>query len=253
LEAYLNTPLFVRHHRRLSLTSTGQVYLEAVHEALDRLNSVTDQLFPARQNQTVTLHCTSGVATLWLAPKLGSFQKLYPNIDLRINTLDQSFGNRKYPSSDLEIYIQGEAAPDPFAQQLLTSTITPVCSPKLFLNRQRPDEPVAVLAYELIHVLGYDDDWHRWFRSYGLNEVAIPRGLFVDGSLIAIEAAQRGDGIMLGRRPFIDRHLQSGALVEVFEKPFHLHTDYYLRQPPRSTGRRANSIVVSWLTELSRS
>jgi hypothetical protein len=41
-----------------------------VHEALDRLDTVTDQLFPVRQNQVVTLHCSASVATLWLAPEL---------------------------------------------------------------------------------------------------------------------------------------------------------------------------------------
>ena len=251
LEAYLNTPLFVRHHRRLSLTSTGQTYLEAVHKALDRLDSITDQLFPDRQNQVVTLRCTSVVATLWLAPQLGSLQKLHPNIDLRINTLDQSYDNLQIPTTDLEIFIRREGASDPYAKKLLTSTITPVCSPKLFSNHQRFDQPADVLDHKLIHVLGYDDDWHRWFRSYGLNEVDIPRGLSVDGSLIAIEAAQRGDGMMLGRRPFIDRYLQSGGLVEAFVKPFHLHADYYLRQPPWSTGRRASGLVAHWLTDLA--
>ena len=59
------------------------------------------------------------------------------------------------------------------------------------------------------------------------NDVDVSHGLMVDGSLIAIEAAQRGDGIMLGRRPFIDKHLQSGRLVEVFSKPYYLYADYY--------------------------
>jgi LysR family glycine cleavage system transcriptional activator len=251
LEAYLDTTLFVRHHRRLSLTSTGLAYLEAVHEALDRLDSVTDQLFPGRQNQTVTLRCTSAVATLWLAPQLKSLQALHANIDLRIMTLDQSFGYHNSPRADLEIFIQGEGTNDSNVSKLLTSTITPVCSPRLFSYKQRPKVPADVLEHDLIHVLGYDDDWHRWFRSHRLNEIEVPRGLSVDGSLIAIEAAQRGDGIMLGRRPFIDRHLQSGELVEVFVKPFHLHANYYLRQLPRSSGGRASRIVANWLTELA--
>jgi DNA-binding transcriptional LysR family regulator len=113
------------------------------------------------------------------------------------------------------------------------------------------EQPADVLAYELIHVLGYDDDWHRWFRSHQLNEVDVPRGLSVDGSMIAIESALRGDGIMLGRRPFIDRYLQSGELVEVFAEPFYLHADYYLRQPPRSSGRQASSMVANWIIELA--
>ncbi len=251
LEAYLNTPLFVRHHRRLSLTSTGQAYLEAVHQALDRLDSVTDRLFPGRQNQAVTLRCTSGVAALWLVPQLRSFKNLHPNIDLRIKTLDQSHEYYNFPREDLEIFIQGEGVDDSHAGKLLTSTITPVCSAKMFSQRQRPKVPADVLEYELIHVLGYDDDWHRWFRNHRLNDVEVPRGLSVDGSLIAIEAAQRGEGIMLGRRPFIDRHLQSGELVEVFSKPFHLYADYYLRQAPPTTGRGASVIVAKWISELA--
>ena len=251
LETYLNTPLFVRHHRRLSLTSTGQAYLEVVHEALDRLDTVTDRLFPGRQNQAVTLRCTSGVAALWLVPQLRSFKKLHPNIDLRIKTLDQSLEYYNLPREDLEIFIQGEGDADSHAVKLLTSTITPVCSATLFSQRQRPKVPTDILEYELIHVLGYDDDWHRWFRSHRLNNVGVPDGLSVDGSLIAIEAAQRGDGIMLGRRPFIDRHLQSGELIEVFSKPFHLYADYYLGQAPPTTGRGASAVVANWISELA--
>lgn len=251
LEAYLDTPLFIRHHRRLSLTSTGQAYLDAVHEALDRLDSVTDQLFPGRQNKVVTLRCTSGVATLWLAPQLAALQKRHTNIDLRIKTLDLAFEYPNSPSADLEIFIQGNGFNDSHAHKLLTSTVTPVCSPKLFSYRQRPQTPVDVLDHELIHVIGYADDWHRWFRKHRLNEIEVPHGLSVDGSLIAIEAAQRGEGIMLGRRPFIDRHLQSGELVEVFEKPFHLYADYYLRVSPQSADQRAIKMVVNWLTKLA--
>jgi LysR family glycine cleavage system transcriptional activator len=251
LEAYLNTALFVRHHRRLSLTSTGQAYLDAVHEALDRLDSITDQLFPGRQHQVVCLHCTSSVATLWLAPQLKSFQDAYPNIDLRINTLDQGYENRLSARADLEIFTAGDFIDDTYTTKLLTATIFPVCSAKLFARGQRPSLPGDVIQHELIHVLGYDDDWHRWFRKHQLNDVDVPHGLSVDSSLIAIEAVQRGDGIMLGRRPFIDFHLASGDLVEVFEKPFHLHTDYYLRQSPQILDQHASAKVATWLTELA--
>jgi LysR family glycine cleavage system transcriptional activator len=251
LEAYLNTALFIRHHRRLSLTSTGQVYLDAVHEALDRLDSVTDQLFPGQHQQTVSLHCTSAVAALWLAPQLKPFQTLHRNIQLRIKTLDQTENNRKLRPSDLEIFITGDAAIDPDATRLFTSIITPVCAPDLFVDGEWPKQADDLLEFGLIHVLGYDDDWHRWFHKYLPNDVDVSHGLMVDGSLIAIEAAQRGDGIMLGRRPFIDKHLQSGKLVEVFSEPYHLYTDYYLRQPPKTTIRRECGIVANWLIELA--
>ena len=118
-------------------------------------------------------------------------------------------------------------------------------------NRSLAD-PADILDYKLIHVLGYEHDWHRWFRQYRLKDIDVSGGFSVDGSLIAIEAAQRGDGIMLGMRPFIDQYLQSGKLVEVFSKPYHLHTDYYLRQPPVRMSDRASKQVVNWLNELAR-
>jgi len=251
LETYLNAPLFIRHHLRLSLTRIGAAYFDGVHEAIDRLDTVTDQLFPDQRHQTVTLRCTSSVAALWLAPRLGSFRKRHPGIDLRIMTSDPDHGENNATGVELEIAILSNGASNLNAQKLFTSTITPVCSPRLLPRKTRLAKPSDILAYELIHIIGYDDDWHRWFRKQRLHDVAIPRGLSVDGSLIAIESALRGDGIVLGRRPFIDAHLRSGALMEVFTKPFHLHADYYLQQQPRGTGRRTIRQVANWLTGMA--
>ncbi len=252
LEAYLDTPLFIRHHRRLSLTGTGKAYLEAVHEALERLDSITDQLFPAQQHhRVVTLRCTAGVAALWLAPQLRSFQRSHRNIDLRVKTLDHVDASHELSVSDLEIFIPGNTSIDADASKLFTSVITPVCSPLLFGEGQSPQQPQDLLEFGLIHVLGYDDDWHRWFHKHLQAGVDVSRGLLVDGSLIAIEAALRGDGVMLGRRPFIDNYLRSGELAEVFARPYNLHADYYLRQPPETTRRRECQVVAGWLTELA--
>jgi LysR family transcriptional regulator, glycine cleavage system transcriptional activator len=251
LEAHLGTPLFVRHHRRLSMTNTGQSYLLAVHEALDRLDTITDQLFPDRPYQVVTLRCTSSIAALWLAPHMATFRHQHPDIDLRIRTLDQGFGDIKTTGAELEIVILNEQTSDPHTRKWLTTTITPVCSPKAFDDRPRPENPADLLAFELINIVGYDDDWHRWFRRHGLDEVAVPSGFSVDSSMIAMEAIQRGEGIMLGRRPFIDRLLRSGELVEVFDHPFHLLADYYLRQRPETKGQRLSETVANWLVELA--
>ena len=251
LEKYLSPELFVRHHRQLFLTGTGAAYLEAVHEALDRLDTVTDQLFPGRQSQSVTLHCTASVAALWLAPQLGAFRKLHPNIDLRIRTLGRAFGADGPDTADLEIFVQRASANYPHATKLFTATITPVCAPTLIARSGPLTAPADILDHQLIHVTGYDEDWHRWLRRQNLRDIAVPRGLLVDGSLIAIEAAVRGDGIMLGRRPFIDHLLSGGELVEAFASPYHLHADYYLRQSAGTGAQRPSQAVANWLGELA--
>lgn len=251
LEAYLDAQLFVRHNRKLSLTSKGQAYLETVHEALERLDTVTDQLFPGRSHQIVTLRCTSSVAALWVAPQIKSLYAEQPEIELRLNTLDQVLENEQLSYPDLEIFIAPETGIDPDADKLLTATIVPVCSPRMIEQRGKPARPADLLDQELIHVIGYEHDWHRWFHRHSDGNIELPRGLTVDGSMIAIEAAQRGDGIMLGRRPFIDRHLLSGELVEVFDQPYALHTDYYLRLPSTTVTPRAVKAAAAWLKTMA--
>lgn len=248
LESDLGSPLFLRGHRTLTLTSAGVAYLSAVHEALDRLDAVTDQLFPDRPNQTVTIRCTSSIATLWLAPNAGAFHAAHPEITLRLQTLDSEQKNGQAAGVDLEIFVSSQDVSDTRTKRLLTSTITPVASPDLMEHATRPKTTRDILGCELVHVLGYDDDWHRWVRRHGPKDVTVPRGLMVDGSVIAIETALHSNGVMLGRRPFIDHYLQSGKLVEVFDEPLTLSADYYLRR--FSSGRSCDR-AVQWLRELA--
>ena len=252
LEDYLDATLFDRQYRRLSLTSVGQAYFEVVHEAIDRLDTVTDQLFPGRNRKTVNLLCTSSVAALWLLPQLKPLQARHPEIDLRINTLDRNRGPGKRLNSDLEIFIGTDGQADANTDKLLTSTITPICSPGLLEQLGRPVKPVDLLEFDLIHILGYEDDWHRWFRRNGVKQVRVPDGLSVDSSLIAIEAVQRGEGVMLGRRPFIDYLIESSELVEVFNESFHLFSDYYLRHLSNGSARPEVDVVANWIRQLVR-
>jgi LysR family transcriptional regulator, glycine cleavage system transcriptional activator len=250
LEAYLGEALFLRHHRRISLTGTGQAYFDTVNEALDRLDTVTDQLFPDRPNQVVTIRCTSSVATLLLAPHMRTFQSKHPDIDLRIRTLDTEGQAGHSRNADLEIFISGKTNHEAQVKPLLNCVITPVAAPE-YLENRRPTSPRDILDFDLIHILGYEDDWYRWFRNNRLETVDVPRGLTVDSSLFAIDATIRGDGIYLGRRPFINGHLKSGKLVEVFKLPHHLHATYYLRQSKNKKNSRNKDRVAKWLMSLS--
>ena len=109
-----------------------------------------------------------------------------------------------------------------------------------------------MLQFDLLHVLGYRDDWHRWFRDVGLSDQKVPGGVSFDGSLMALEAAVNGDGIMLGRRPFIDQHLQTGDLVLPFGDAYILETTYYLGWPESARAGREIVTVSDWLVSEAR-
>lgn len=251
LEDYLDTVLFDRQYRQVALTSVGQAYFEVVHEAIDRLDTVTEQLFPGRDRKSVSLLCTSSLAALWLMPQLKSLQRLHPGIDLRINTLDRNRGPGGQLNSDLEIVTGLDGATDTGNSKLLTATITPVCSPRLLERNGDPDTPADLLGFDLIHILGYEDDWHRWFRRNGVKRARVPDGLSVDSSLIAIEAVQRGEAVMLGRRPFIDYLLESSELVEICPGCNQLLADYYLRRRGGGLPRPEVEVVANWVRALA--
>ncbi|MBL4871851.1 MAG: LysR family transcriptional regulator [Rhodobacteraceae bacterium] len=250
LESYLGARLFLRLHRRLSLTSTGAAYLDGVHEALDRLNTITDQLFSDRPHQVVVVRCTSSVALLWLSPQIRAFKAKHPYIDLQIRTLDTNADASQLHIADIEIFVSGKADHDQFTKPLLTSVITPVASSNS-LDQKHLSIPQDILGLDVIHILGYEDDWHRWFQTFGLDTAQIPSGMTADSSLFAIDAALRGEGVFLGRRPFIDAYLQSGELVEVFKRPLNLHASYFMRQHGGSTNNRNINIVSDWLLEIA--
>ena len=250
LEAYLGEALFQRHHRRISLTGTGHAYLFAVHEALERLDAVTDQLFPDRPHQVVTLRCTSSVATLWLAPEMRAFHEENPNIDLHIRTLDAEAESRHANPTDLEIFLSADTGHGADVRPLLTCEITPVAAPE-YLAQNYPAYPENIRNFNLIHILGYEDDWHRWFHENKLDTQTLPRGLTVDSSLFAIDATVRGDGIYLGRRPFIDSYLKSGKLIEVFGPQHRLQASYFLRKNNDKRNARNKETVANWLMKLA--
>jgi LysR family glycine cleavage system transcriptional activator len=250
LESTLDARLFARRNRGLSLTSVGDAYHLAVHEALDRLDAITDQLFPGARDHVVTVQCTPSVATLWLIPRLGQLHAAHPNIDLRIVTLASGPGGGGAGLVDIEIATLDPGTAGSNCRELMTARIAPVCAPSL-LRGGRLSRPSDVLQFDLLHVLGYRDDWHRWFRSTGLSDQKVPGGVSFDGSLMALEAAVNGDGIMLGRRPFIDPHLQSGDLVLAFGDRHALTTTYYLRWPEAARNRRDVTAVMDWLVGMA--
>ncbi len=240
----------MRRNRGLSLTGVGDAYHLAAHEALDRLDTITDQLFPGAQDHVVTVRCTPSVATLWLIPRLGRLHLVQPNIDLRIVTLASERGGGGAGLVDIEIATLDPAKAGPNCRELMTARSAPVCAPSL-LDEGGLSRPSDVLQFDLLHVLGYRDDWHRWFRSAGLSDHKVPGGASFDGSLMALEAAVNGDGIMLGRRPFIDPHLQSGELFLPFGECHSLTATYYLGWPEAARNRRDVTIVMDWLVEMA--
>lgn len=67
----------------------------------------------------------------------------------------------------------------------------------------------------LIHVTSASEDWQAWLDRHGINGIDTSGGLRFDLIQLAFEAAVLGLGVASGRRPLVDRELETGIFVEI--------------------------------------
>lgn len=253
LENALGAELFVRHNRSLTLSESGKAYYQVVREILDRLDSVTDQLFPDAGKTVVVVHCTPSIATIWLAPRLRDFHTLHPEIEVHLRTTDFLPNKFRGQGNDLEILrLPPDTEPAENMLKLWEARIFPVCSPDFLACHGPFLTPDQLCRQDLIHTLGYSNDWHRWARVYASSGTLVSSGFSVDGLVISVEAACRSEGIILGRSPLIDTFLQDGRLVEALPGNPGLTTPYYLRMASRAPKMRYLQVFADWILSQAR-
>jgi LysR family transcriptional regulator, glycine cleavage system transcriptional activator len=219
LEEEVGAMLFLRGTRKVELTSAGSTLLRVVKPWLEQLDGTVRQLRSAQRRQPVTLTTFASMASLWLLPRLASFQQAHPEIDLRISA-DDHMADLDDPELDVAIrYCAANDAP-PGSTLLFGECVAPVASPAL-LRKQRL-RTAADLAQ---HTLLQEDDpragsrfqsWHPWLRDHALPKLE-PRGwIYMNYTYQQIQTALAGQGVALARLPLVHESLERGDLVEPF-------------------------------------
>jgi len=111
---------------------------------------------------------------------------------------------------------------------LAKETLVPVCSPRFKEQLTEPVDVALLSRVPLIHVT-VTADWAHWFRLSG-HEVppSLDDGLRVDTMQMAADAAIRGLGVALGRRPLVDDDIDSGRLIALFDRSLPSGNGYWL-------------------------
>jgi DNA-binding transcriptional LysR family regulator len=82
LEESLNTALFHRHARGLILTEQGELLYRTAHEVFAKLAMAEAQLAESkdRPKGRLTVTATVALGSTWLAPRMGEFLDVYPDV-----------------------------------------------------------------------------------------------------------------------------------------------------------------------------
>jgi DNA-binding transcriptional LysR family regulator len=111
---------------------------------------------------------------------------------------------------------------------LFGERLVPLCSPRYRDASSVGGGKIDLRRATLLHIAPATEDWNAWLERTGARGVDTTRGLRFDTIGLPFEAATLGLGVVLGRRPLVDRDLSSGALVELGLETIAAQTAYWL-------------------------
>ena len=139
LELDLQTPLFHRHARGLILTEQGEQLFRTVQEVVQKLEVTRMRLTDSRERPHGELRVTTtvGIGTNWLAPRLGEFLELYPDITVKVILSDDDLdlGMRE---ADMAIRVREPQQPDLIRRRLFTMHFHAYASPAYIKRHGQP-------------------------------------------------------------------------------------------------------------------
>jgi LysR family glycine cleavage system transcriptional activator len=250
LEAELGTRLFRRAGRAMLLTSEGQRFYRHIRDGLASFTKGVATLRAGNGPQTLNISATPSLAAGWLVPRLSDFYHRHPDIDvnLRATTALADFGRDEV---DLALRYGTGQWPGMHSEKLLGVEVFPVCSPH-YRSGKFPGRPTDLLRCVLLHVGGLPS-WEEWFKSARVTLEEPLHGPRFSDYMLAVQAAERAQGVLLGRGAFVAEKLASGQLVRLMRKLPTLRTfDYYIVYPQGFELPRKARAFRDWMLEQAR-
>lgn len=249
LEQRLGVRLLRRGQRPLAFTDEGSRLFREADLMLRHLEEAIASVTARRDDRPVTVSASIGVTSLWLLPRLGSFQERHPGIDLRV-----AAGNRlvdlRDENVDLAIRYCASADAPADALRLFDERLAPVARPGPGRRRLRTADDLNGQV-----LLEYEDaqrpwlHWSGWLarRGWKVRPKAVLRFNQYDQ---VVHSAAAGQGIALGRMALLGHWLETRRLraLDVPRSPDGTDHAYWLLQKD-GPQRPAVEAVVAWLRD----
>jgi LysR family transcriptional regulator, glycine cleavage system transcriptional activator len=254
LEALVGVELFHRSQAgpaRLELTETARAVLPELQAGFDHLTLAFERLKASRGQITISLTVPPAFADKWLLPRVERFARNHPLYDLRIDTSGRLVD---FAAERMNVGIRygGGRWLGLKSTFLLRDAFFPVCSPALLDGTHPLRGPDDLKHHTLIHDCSMASEsgfptWRTWLEAAGRPDVNCERGLRINDSAAAYQAAMNGSGVALGRTTLVVLDLASGRLVRPFGEGLHCELAYYLVHRPRADSDPGIAAFKDWI------
>jgi len=250
LEDQLGVQLMIRATRSARLTPIGASYAAEIRDVLERLAAATSAA-TGQSSGILSVSTIDSFAARWLMPRLFRFRQAHGDIDVRV-AVSERLADFISDGIDIAIRCGGGQYPGLSAELLMEEDHFPVCSPRLLGGKYPLRTPADLACHTLLHDV-FTVDWAIWLHSAGIYNVDPHRGPTFLSSDHAIQAAIRGEGVVLGRSALVADDLAAGRLVRPFELSLPAGFAYYVVCPPRALKRPNVKAFRDWLMAEARS
>lgn len=249
LEQSLGTPLFHRTTRSLSLTTSGEGYVENLQKAVDLLDFANEQV--SNKNNEVRGKIKIGLLpeTYELVqPILFDFQDKYPHVELDIRNINNGFTDMFKQGLDIAFHGGELFDSDLVARKLLMLDKCIVASPNYLKTF---GEPTTVQELKDHHIVcsrwpggEVDNVWQFQDESVELHPKLISNNIgFVKNATVL----DRGIGFV--PKLLIRKELESGALVQILTELTLTQETGWLLYPQPKTLSQASRLLIKKLIE----
>lgn len=260
LEDLCGRPLLVRKPRALALTDHARAVLPKLSAGISHLQEASSAMRETRSLSTLTVSVAPSFATCWLVPRLHRFLTAMPAVDVRVTARTRTstmLGEEALreaqawlADADVAVLLSQGQFPGFHVEKLVGLSVTPLASPTTTGGRAWTLEDLRR------HVLLHDDTgrlydgndyWELWLKAAGAKGLKLKHGAHLSHSVLALEAAAEGAGVVASLPQFAQAQLEAGRLVAPFDLRVELPYAYYLVCSEESLTHPPVRAFVDWL------
>lgn len=219
LEQWTGARLIERTARGVALTKDARRYHREIAAAMDAIAASTIDLMRRGYHNHLYVSCAPGFALHWMSRRVGLFEKLHPDVEIELRSLDRNISVAPY-ESDIEIrfvptYRTSMKVPaGVHCEEVASVAVVAVASPAYLADAAPIRTPGDLIGQRLLHEHDFDG-WAHWLAVHGVYDDLDLTGPRLSQGHLTLDAALHGRGVALVNGLVGQAFLDSGELVEI--------------------------------------
>jgi LysR family transcriptional activator of dmlA len=255
MESRVGVALVNRTTRRMSLTPEGQLYLEQARRILGEIEEMEASLGLAKATPKglLRVNATLGFGRSHVAPLISRFVRRYPQVEVQ---LQLSVNPPPLTEDVFDVCIRFGAPPDArvVARRIAANRRLLCAAPAYLAKHGTPKVPQDLVRHNCIGIRQGEEAYGLWRltsgrgRNAGVESVKVRGNLATNDGEIAVNWALDGHGILMRAEWDLERHLQTGRLVQVLPQYSTPDADIHAVYPQRHQNAARVRAFVDFVT-----